>query len=425
MKRFTDSLYARLTLVLLVALGASFATMYWLFLSHLEDTRNNNFARSLAAQISLAEALLRTRPASGFPAIAGIRIARSAPAQPATLAAETARRLTFLEARLSEELRRKVEVVASREPVNGLWITLRAKPSEAPQWMFFPMPRPHTRLGDPLLRVLLVGFTVFFAGGMLLLWRIQRPLKRLGKALESVGQTNRLVALPVSGIGEIRILGERYNEMVERLRRHEEDRATMLAGVSHDLRAPITRLRLLVELAQGPRSGEMLRNLDDIGRITEQFLDYARGDNNEAPEQRDLSLFVEEVAAPYAAEGVSVIRSESDITLPLRASSLRRALVNLIENAIEYGGPPITIETFRAEGEAIIAVEDRGSGIDPDLISYALRPFSRLDHSRGGKGHCGLGLVIATRIAEQHHGRLELRNRAGGGLVAAIHLPGC
>ena len=423
MKRFTGSLYAQLTLVLLVALGASFATMYWLFLSHLEDSRNNNFARSLVTQIHLVEELLRTRPAASLPASVGIRIARNAPAQPPSVAAETARRLPFLKNRLSEELHRKVEVVASNEPFSGLWIKLRANPVEAPQWMFFPTPRSHTRLGDPLLRVLLVGFTVFFAGGMLLLWRIQRPLKRLGSALEAVGQSNRLTTLPLSGVGEIRILGERYNEMVERLRRYEEDRATMLAGVSHDLRTPITRLRLLVELAQGARSGEMLRNLDDIGRITEQFLDYARGNNDEPLEQRDLALFVEEVAAPYGAEGVSVISAQGDIILPLRANSLRRALVNLIENAIEYGSSPITIRISRADGSASIAVEDSGSGIDPTLISYALRPFSRLDHSRGGKGHCGLGLVIAAKIAEQHHGRLQLSKRAGGGLVAAIHLP--
>ncbi|BCB26520.1 hypothetical protein SKTS_14060 [Sulfurimicrobium lacus] len=423
MKRFTGSLYAQLTLVLLVALGASFATMYWLFLSHLEDSRNNNFARSLVVQIHLVEELLRTHPASSLPANVGVRITRNPPVQAPEMAGETARRLPFLKMRLSEELHRNVEVVASREPFAGLWITLRAERAQAPQWMFFPTPRSHTRLGDPLLRVFLVGFTVFFAGGMLLLWRIQRPLKRLSSALEAVGQSNRLTTLPVSGVGEIRILGERYNEMVERLRRYEEDRATMLAGVSHDLRTPLTRLRLLVELAQSSRSGEMLQNLDDIGRITDQFLDYARGNNNEAFEQRDLALFVEEVAAPYGAEGVSVSSAQDDIVLPLRANSLRRALVNLIENAIEYGSPPISIRTFQSDGAAIISVEDSGSGIAPELIPYALRPFSRLDHSRGGKGHCGLGLVIAAKIAEEHGGRLELSKRASGGLIAAIHLP--
>lgn len=423
MRRFAGSLYGQLTLVLLVALAASFATMYLIFLSHLEDTRNSYFARSLVTQIRLAEELLRTHPASGFPVIGGIHIDRNAPSVPKSVSAETGRRLPFLKAKLSEALQRNVDVVAAREPSPGLWITLRADRAEPPQWIFFPTPRPHSRFDDPLLRVLLVGFTVFFAGSMLLLWRIQRPLKRLGKALETVGQSNLLKTIPLSGVGEIRMLGERYNEMVERLLRYEEDRATMLAGVSHDLRTPITRMRLLVELVQGSRSDEMLRNLDDIERITEQFLDYARGNNDEPLESRDLALFVEEVAAPYAAAGFALAGIEDGIVLPLRANSLRRALVNLIENAIEYGRSPFLVSVSQGRGEATITVEDSGDGIEPELIAYAMRPFSRLDHSRGGKGHCGLGLVIAARIAEQHHGKLALSKRPGGGLRAAIRLP--
>ncbi|MBZ0104946.1 MAG: HAMP domain-containing protein [Sulfuricella denitrificans] len=423
MRRIAGSLYAQLTLVLLAALAASFATMYLIFLSHLEDTRNNNFARSLVTQIRLAEALLRTRPVSGFPAIAGIHIERNAPASPQNIPAEAARRLHFLKAKLEEALQRRVEVVAAREPTPGLWITLHTDQAEPPQWIFFPTQRPHSRFEDPLLRVLLVGFTVFFVGSMLLLWRIQRPLERLGKALEAVGQSSLPQTIPLSGVGEIRMLGARYNEMVERLRRYEEDRATMLAGVSHDLRTPLTRLRLLVELVQGARCSEMLRNLDDIGRITEQFLDYARGNNEEPLEQRDLALFVEEVAAPYATEGFSLVGMEEGIVLPLRASSLRRALVNLIENAIEYGRFPFSVSVSREDGAAMIAVEDAGDGIEPGLIAYAMRPFSRLDNARGGKGHCGLGLVIAAKIAEEHHGRLELGKRPGGGLKASIRLP--
>lgn len=422
MRRFAGSLYAHLTLVLLIALGASFATMYFLFLSHLEDTRNSNFARSLVAQVQLVEELLRTRSATELPAIAGIRIARTAPSPASNPDSETARRLPLLKGRLSEELHRNVEVVAATNPVTGLWINL-SPTADQMQWMFIPTLKPHSRSGDPLLRVLLVGFAVFFAGSMALLWRIQRPLKRLGNALEMVGQPRGLATLPVTGTGEIRILAERYNDMVERLHRYEEDRATMIAGVAHDLRSPLTRLRLLVELTQGPRIGEMLQNVDDIERITEQFLDYARGNNEERIEQRDLDLFVEEVAAPYAEQGVSIVGEKSNVVLSMRSNSLRRALLNLIENAIEYGRPPVTVRISREGKHVSIAVEDAGDGIDPGQISRALRPFSRLDSSRGGKGHCGLGLVIVSKIAEEHGGELELRNLDGRGFVAAIRLP--
>ncbi|MHB1591706.1 MAG: ATP-binding protein [Sulfuricella sp.] len=422
MRRFAGSLYAHLTLVLLIALGASFATMYFLFLSHLEDTRNSNFVRSVVAQVRLVEELLRARPASEFPAIAGIRVARTAPSPTSNPDSKTTRRLPFLKGRLSEELHRNVEVVASTNPVTGLWINL-STPADHTQWMFIPTHKSHSRLGDPLVRVLLVGFAVFFAGSMALLWRIQRPLKLLSKALEMVGQPRGLATLPVTGAREIRVLAERYNDMVERLHRYEEDRAMMLAGVAHDLRSPITRLRLLVELTQGPRIGEMLLNIDDIERITEQFLDYARGNNDERIEQRDLDFFIEEVCAPYAEQGVSIVGEKSNVVLSIRSNSLRRALMNLIENAMEYGRPPITVRISREDKHVTIAVEDSGNGIDPDQISRALRPFSRLDSSRGGKGHCGLGLVIASKIAEEHGGELELRNLDGRGFVAAIRLP--
>jgi len=258
---------------------------------------------------------------------------------------------------------------------------------------------------------------------MALLWHIQRPLKQLGRALEQVGQSRQLTALPVSGAGEIRILTERYNEMVERLQSYEKERATMLAGVAHDLRTPITRLRLLLELMQNPRSREILHNLNDIEHITEQFLDYARGRNDEPVTETDLAVFVEEIALPYAEQGVSCQNMQDSIVTSVRGNSLRRALINLIENAITYGRPPITVRSYRTNQQITLAVEDSGDGIDNNQIERALHPFSRLDPSRGGKGHCGLGLVIAAKIAEEHHGSLELSNRESGGLTAAIRLP--
>jgi two-component system osmolarity sensor histidine kinase EnvZ len=296
-------------------------------------------------------------------------------------------------------------------------------PAGQPQWLFVATRNPRSHPFDTLLPALLVGFAVFLAGGMLLLWQVQRPLKRLGVALEAVGQSQRVGRLPVAGAGEARVLAERYNDMVERLHEHEEDRATMLAGVAHDLRSPITRLRLLMELESGSRAADMLHNVDDIERITEQFLVYARRNDEEPLEDHDLGLFAEEVAAPFGPRGVTVVGEANDVVVPIRANALRRALINLIENALEYGSAPVTVRVSRAGGAASIAVEDAGQGIAAELMPRALRPFARLDSSRGGKGHCGLGLVIAARIAEAHGGELRLSNRDGGGLVAEIRLP--
>jgi two-component system osmolarity sensor histidine kinase EnvZ len=419
--RFVSSLYLRLVLVLLLAMGASYGTMYVLFLAHLEETRTGNFARTLAAQVRLVEELLQARPAAEFPVLKTLRLA---PSPPAIVAAgpEVEQRLARIRSGLSEELGRDVIVKAVEAPDAGLWIDLRL-PGGEPQWLFMAAPRPRPPHVESMLPVSLVGFAVFFAGGMLLLWQVQRPLKRLGKALEAVGHGNRLVKLPVSGGGEIRILGERYNDMVERLRRYEEDRATMLAGVAHDLRTPITRLRLLVELAQGSRLAEMEQNLADIERITEQFLVYARGGDGEPFTDRDVALFLDEVVAPYAAQGVTATCCPAGAIVPLRADALRRALINLVENAIEYGNAPIHVQCSIDNASVSIAVEDAGVGIEASQIGHAMRPFARLDSSRRGKGHCGLGLVIAARIAEDHGGTLALRNHEPQGFVAELRFP--
>ena len=422
MRHFISSLYVRLVLVFLIALGASFATMYFLFLTHLEETRNNNFAHSIVNQIRLVEQLLHSSSAASLPSLNGIKLAQSPPQSLAPPDAEITRRLPFLNHQLNNELDRATKILPQTNPERGIWINLNS-PLNQPQWLFIAMNKHEPRPGGPLLPALIVGFTVFLGGGMLLLWQIQRPLKQLGKALELVGESRELTMLPVSGAGEIRLLSHRYNSMVERLQQYEEDRSTMLAGVAHDLRTPITRLRLLTELAQTPRSDEMQQNLDDIERITEQFLVYARGNDDEEIEPRSLFLFIEEVAAPYAGKGVSIVCEQQDIVIPIQPNSLRRALINLIENAIEYGSPPVTVRLSK-EGDMIaIAIEDTGDGIPQNLISRALRPFTRLDSARGGKGHCGLGLGIATKIAEAHQGRLELRNRTNGGFAATIFLP--
>ncbi len=422
MNRLPDSLYARLALVLLVALGASYATMYFLFLAHLEETRNISIARSIASRMQLIEELLASRPAREIPPLKGVTLADHPPPAQNNLPDETRLFLADLKTHLGEAMGREVSLVPVLTPNPGLWVDLSSRDAGG-QWLKMNMPRAHSIVSASLVSVLFVGFAIFFAGGMILLWQIQRPLKRLGRAIETVGQVPRLDKLPLTGAGEIRILVERYNGMVDRLHRYEEDRATMLAGVAHDLRSPITRLRLLMELVGGSRNDEIIRNIDDIERITEQFLVYARGVGNEPIETRDAGIFVEEVIAPYANQGVTMASCPEGMLISIRANSLRRALINLLENAIEYGRPPFSVQVLTLPSKVTIAISDAGDGIAPSQMAMAMRPFSRLDRSRSGKGHCGLGLVIALRIAEEHGGELKLRTLDGSGFIAQICLP--
>jgi len=418
MKRFLDSIYTRLTLVLLLALGISFATMYLLFSSHLKETRTDYFTRSLAAQVHLAEELVKNHPKTDITNIEGLRIANQVPKSVALADDYAARYLQQLQERLTDELHRFPTLTPSSQ---GFWIDLQTNPVN---WLFIPISDRNESPGHTLEWVLLVGFAVFFSGGMALLWGIQRPLKRLSRALGQVGQGRELIPLPLTGGSEIRALTRRYNEMVERLHHFEEERTTMLAGVAHDLRSPITRLRLLLALVQHPRNGEIVQNLDAIEQITEQFLDAARGQSDETPSRADLALFIAEVSAPYTDQGVTSLCGESSVVAGIYPSTLRRGIINLIENAIEYGRAPITISLDRKGPEIVITVRDHGRGIDPENLSQALRPFSRLDPSRGGgKGHCGLGLMIAAKAAELHRGHLEICNHPDGGLIGSFHLP--
>ncbi|MGE5466807.1 MAG: ATP-binding protein [Ignavibacteria bacterium] len=421
LRQWRDSLSVRLALVLLVALAASYGTMYALFLSHLDETRLNSLSRTIAVQVRLLEEFLETRPAEQLPPLKGLLIAPALPALTPD-SAERTQRAGLIKARLEGELERSVAVVAALTPEPGLWVDLRPN-GQARQWLFLPTPRIVYRRTDSLVVALIVGFLVVFVGGMLLLWQVQRPLERLAKAFEAVGPAAPPKDLGVSGVGISRIVIERYNEMAARLRRYEEDRAIMLAGVAHDLRSPITRLQLLIELGNFDRRAEFDQNLGEIERITEQFLAFARGYDDETPSPHDLRPFLQEVAAPFRGRGVTVRAGGDDAILEIRPNALRRALINLIENALEYGAAPIVVDLYRDGREAILAVEDEGAGIGEADIERALRPFTRLDGARGGKGHCGLGLAVVDQIAESHGGRLVLRRREPKGFSAEIRLP--
>jgi two-component system osmolarity sensor histidine kinase EnvZ len=421
MMRWRDSLTLRLALVLLVALAASYGTMYVLFLSHLDETRLNSLSRNIAVQMRLLEEFLETKPAADLPPLKGLSIASALPSLTPD-DAERVQRAGLIKGRLDAELERPVTVIAARTPEPGLWVDLKPA-GGATQWLFLPTPKIVYRRADSLVVALIVGFLVVFVGGMLLLWQVQRPLERLAKAFEAIGPAAPPRELDVGGLGISRTVIERYNEMAARQRRYEEDRAIMLAGVAHDLRSPITRLRLLLELENGERRGDFNQNLGEIERITEQFLAFASGYDDEPATAHELKPFAQEVAAPFRERGVTIDPAASEAIVDIRPNALRRALINLIENALEYGAAPVVVDVREEDGEIVLAVEDAGAGIAAGDIARAMRPFTRLDSSRGGKGHCGLGLAVVAQIAESHGGRLALTPKAPAGFAAEVRLP--
>jgi two-component system osmolarity sensor histidine kinase EnvZ len=216
--------------------------------------------------------------------------------------------------------------------------------------------------------------------------------------------------------------------MTEALQRAEAERVLLLAGVSHDLRTPLSRMRLAIEmLGAGDRAitDGMVQDIEDMDAIIDQFLDFARADGGEAVEpQGDLNALIAEVVDRYARDGKAVNASCDELPpVPLRPMAIKRLVINLVENALRYAGTAVEIQVRRHGDRAVIAVLDRGPGIPVADANRMLQPFTRLESSRGGAKGAGLGLAIVQRIAAMHRGDVGLHARAGGGLEVRVTLP--
>jgi two-component system osmolarity sensor histidine kinase EnvZ len=210
----------------------------------------------------------------------------------------------------------------------------------------------------------------------------------------------------------------------------DQDRALILAGISHDLRTPLTRLRLGIEMSgdDGLREG-MTADIEEMDKIIGQFLDFARSEGGEAPQEVDVAALLLDVASQYRRRGFKVELASGPtppaVALPARPQALRRAISNLIDNALRYAGSDSLVELAlgTVSAEFHIEVLDRGPGIPADEVERMKRPFARLEAARTNTAGAGLGLAIVDRVSRSHNGRLELLPRAGGGLVARLALP--
>ena len=214
--------------------------------------------------------------------------------------------------------------------------------------------------------------------------------------------------------------------MSENIKRSNAERAEILAGISHDLRTPLARLRLEAEMSI---DNEEARNavIDDIEQmdaIIAQFLDFARGEGSELHETIDINTLVTQVVVT-AKRGAPLPSMRLGEVPPIRVQrqALTRALGNLLENARKYGGEEVAVETRLAEDAVQIDILDRGPGIPPAEVARMKRPFTRLQNARTDAAGTGLGLAIVDRIARAHGGALDLLPRAGGGLIARLRLP--
>jgi signal transduction histidine kinase len=294
-------------------------------------------------------------------------------------------------------------------------------------WLRFERGIPDTVFASPtrLLIVLLILLLSVLALSLLSVRWIVRPLGQLRLAAEGFGKDLRYSPLRENGPLEVRQTARAFNIMQQRLKSYIEERARILAAISHDLKTPLTRMRLRTELLDDAElSAKMQADLADMEMMVSASLDFMRGtENGEASIRLDFMALLESLCENALDAGWQVsFRGEICAPYQGRPSALKRCLGNLLDNAVRYGK---TVEVVASDGETIrILVQDRGPGIPEDLLERVFDPFFRLESSRARHtGGTGLGLGIARNIARAHGGDLVLRNRSGGGLCAELTLP--
>ncbi|MDZ4692840.1 ATP-binding protein [Terricaulis sp.] len=279
----------------------------------------------------------------------------------------------------------------------------------------------------PLFVFWISGATLFLIIVSVIFIRNQvRPIELLADAMEQFGRGEDTGRFRVRGAREVRGATNAFFAMRERISRHIEQRSQLLAGVSHDLRTPLTRLKLQFALMPpSPEIEDAKRDLADMEETLDEYLTFAKGLAEEAPESVDLAAMAREVAADASRAGGAEISVETsgEAATPGRGRALKRLLANLIDNAAAHGDRVLV--SVKGEADAVlVCVDDNGGGIPEELYEEAFRPFSRLDatRSRNQKG-VGLGLAIARDVARSHGGDIQLSQSPLGGLRATLRLP--
>ena len=298
-------------------------------------------------------------------------------------------------------------------------------------WVVFP----RSRVLDPDFSLAwigwgLLGMVLSLAGAVFLMWRVNRPLEALASAARELGRGTNPPPVTEMGPGEVRAVATAFNQMRTDLTRLDQERATFLAGVSHDLRTPLSRLRLGVEMlpADPATRSDLEKDIEDINVVIDQFLDFARDESSEPPQRMNLTQLA--LGAVERAARMHVAATTDLAALPplmLRPIAMQRAIDNLVNNAARHGGGDILIQTRRGTGGVAtmsLSVFDRGPGIPAHEVERLKQAFTRIDSARSGESGAGLGLAIVERIARMHGAKFDLLPRAGGGTEARLTFTG-
>jgi len=319
------------------------------------------------------------------------------------------------------------EIIWRREAGGSLAVRLRL--DGADHWVTLPGVLPAREFTGAWIAASLTSALLALLGALLIHRHLNRPLRRVVASAHTLAGGGSPQPLPEDGPTEIADLSRSFNQMVRGLARADDERALMLAGVSHDLRTPLTKLRLGIEILRDKADEELMarmtRGVEEMDAIIGQFLDFARSTESEALAPVSLDALAADVAAASAGHGMPVeLHAGNPLPVPLRPRAMRRVLTNLIENAWRHGLPPVAIATGAQGNSVWIEVIDHGAGIATAQAEALKQPFRRAEGTRSGPPGAGLGLAIVDRVVRMHGGTFELLPAASGGLRARISLPG-
>jgi two-component system osmolarity sensor histidine kinase EnvZ len=414
-----------LVLLMLVVLG-SLTSVVAIFLTFIQQPRIDEVASLVASQTRLVVQLLGALPEADrrrelATINGGAQMMPDEHAKTRVARGYMARR--FLDA-LHERLPPHTEVFWERGHHAQVWVRLRIGGEY--DWVVIPTSAEIGRVLPWSVLALLIAIAMFPALGA---WLIQRhmagPLQRLADAAATTERGGWPAPVPLEGPTELATVTDAFNRMVASLAELDATRTEMLAGISHDIRTPLTKLRMAIaapEAFDAP-SASAERFVSEIDAIVGQFIDYARGWDNEPAQPGDLNALVEQLAADYTGLGHPFRLSLSPLpAVAFRPIGMQRLLMNLMHNAVVHGRTGLAVRTWTEAGGVALAIDDSGPGVPPEMLPLLKQPFRRVEKA-DRPGGTGLGLAIAERIAHQHGGRLELELRREGGLSAVLHLP--
>ena len=437
MKLLPGSLLWRSFLLIAALMLLSVLAWFFIFTQYEREPRARQLSQLIVSVVNLTRtALIAARPEARMDLLRelsdreGIHLY---PAEDDDRVAELPDRalLRRVQELLREAMGPATRLTMEREGENALFVSFTIEDER--YWVALPRERAERYLPVQWLGWGAAALLLSLAGAWLIVFRVTRPMKRLELAATELGHGRRPAPVSERGPDEVKTLAHAFNQMSTDLARLDDDRALILAGISHDLRTPLTRLRMGIEMAVADEAtrNEMAADIEEMDRSIGQFLDFARADAGEPAAPVDLAALLDELAGLYRQRGadISVVIPSSGVPprLTLRPKAIRRAVANLIDNALRHAGAagPIELALVGTGTGAAIEVRDRGPGIPAADAERLKLPFTRLDAARTDAIGTGLGLAIVDRVARGHGGALDLLPRQGGGLIARIALSQC